>query len=43
MTDPLSLIGIIAFGWLAYAFWYAGHDVTPAQGPATAPGKNLVS
>lgn len=43
MIDPLSLVGILAFGWLGYAFWYAGRDVTPAQGSANASGKNLVS
>lgn len=43
MLDVLSLVGILAFGWLGYAFWYAGRDQEPASSPAGVAGKNLVS
>lgn len=43
MIDVLPLVGILAFGWLGYAFWYAGRDEAPASGAAGTSGKNLVS
>ncbi|PTM40042.1 hypothetical protein [Bosea sp. 124] len=43
MIDVLSLVGILAFGWLGYAFWYAGRDQAPTSSSAGVTGKNLVS
>lgn len=43
MIDVLPLIGILAFGWLGYAFWYAARDSAPDSGAAVAAGKSLVS
>jgi hypothetical protein len=43
MNDVLSLVGILAFGWLGYAFWYAGRDQVPTSRSAGVPGKSLVS
>jgi hypothetical protein len=43
MSEILSVVGILAFGWLGYAFWYAGRDHAPTSNSAGPAGKNLVS
>jgi hypothetical protein len=43
MLDVLSLVGVLAFGWLGYAFWYAGRGPAPVPGSAGVSGKSLVS
>ena len=43
MSDILCVVGILAFGWLGYAFWYAGRDDAPTSNAGGATGKTLVS
>lgn len=43
MINVLSIIGIFAFGSLAYAFWYAGRDQLRSSAAKAMAGNNLVS